>query len=211
MEQVKKIALIGASGKAGKYLVKQLISRGYNIKVLLRNPEKININSNLIEKIKGDARNYDSVNKLLNECSALISTLGQPKGEKLVFSRVAINIVKSMNSHGIKRYIVVSGLGLSIDDDNKCFKTKLLSSAMKLFFPAIIKDKQKEYSILKESNLDWTIVRLPFIKLNEVEAPLKLSLNDCPGNTINATDLANFLINQLTDKTFIRKSPFISN
>jgi len=40
MQQNIKIAVLGGTGKAGKYLVKQLRKQGFQIKLLLRNPEK---------------------------------------------------------------------------------------------------------------------------------------------------------------------------
>lgn len=55
------IAVIGGTGKAGKYLVKELINQGYSIKVLLRNPDKLDLERHLMEKSEGDALTYDSV------------------------------------------------------------------------------------------------------------------------------------------------------
>ena len=89
MEQLYTIAVIGGTGKAGQYLVKELIRQGYKIKILLRNPEKFQNESPLVEKVSGDVRNYESVFSLVNGCDAVISTLGQPKGEAPVFSEAA--------------------------------------------------------------------------------------------------------------------------
>lgn len=211
MIQHTQIAVIGGTGKAGKYLVNELISRGYNIKVLLRDFNKLALKSPLIEKMKGDVRNYDDVYSLLNGCSALISTLGQSGGEKPVFRVATANIIRALNSRNINRYIAVTGLTLDTPSDKKSFRTKLLSKVVKLSFPAIIADKQKEYEILLGSNVEWTLVRLPFIKLKESLGSIKINLRDCPGNEISATDLANFLVNQLTDERFIKGTPFISN
>jgi putative NADH-flavin reductase len=211
MEQLIKIAVIGGTGKAGKYLVNQLINKGFNIKVLLRNPDKSEIKSDTVEKVPGDVRNYESVYTLISGCSSVISTLGSSKGENPVFSQAAGNIIKAMNDLNVKRYIMITGLTLDTINDKKSFRTKLLSAIMKLSFPSIIKDKQKEYSILSGSNLDWTVVRLPLIEQTDSLGKIKISLTDCPGKKISTTDLADFLINQLSDDSFIRKAPFIAN
>lgn len=60
-----KIALIGATGKAGKYILSKLLERNYQVKLLLRNPENFQIQNPLIKIIKGDARDYDSIEKLI--------------------------------------------------------------------------------------------------------------------------------------------------
>ena len=44
MEQKIKIAVLGGGGRTGKYLVTQLLSQGYHLKLLLRNPEKLQAN-----------------------------------------------------------------------------------------------------------------------------------------------------------------------
>jgi len=93
MNQNIKIAVIGGTGKAGKYLLNQLVRHGLKIKALVRNPQKLEEN-NLIEKVIGDVRNYESVYNLIDGCNVVVSTLGQSKGEDPVFSLAAKNIVK---------------------------------------------------------------------------------------------------------------------
>jgi putative NADH-flavin reductase len=213
MEKLYTIAVIGGTGKAGQYLVKELIRQGYKIKMLLRNPEKFKTDTPGVEIIQGDVRNYESVYSLITGCNAVVSTLGQPKGkgESLVFSVAAQNITKAMNSLNVERYVVVTGLTLDTPHDKKSLGTKLQSKIMSICFPAIIADKQKEYEIISGSNLDWTLIRLPFIELTESTGEIKISLTDCPGKKISSTDLANFLIKQLTDEQFIGKALFITN
>lgn len=211
MEKYNKIAVIGGTGKAGKYLLNQLVSQGFKVKILLRNPDKTELNSPLVEKITGNVLIYESVFSLVQDCDAVISTLGQTKGESPVFNQSARNIIQAMNSLNISRYIVITGLTIDTPFDKKSFRTRLLSKIMKISFPAIIADKQKEYSLLSESNLDWTIVRLPLIEQTNSKGTVKQSLTDCPGKKISATDLACFLIDQLADDQYIRKSPFIAN
>lgn len=211
MEQNNKIAVIGGTGKAGKYLVNQLVKQGYKIKVLVRNPDKLENTSHLVEKIPGDVRDYKSVYNLIQGCTAIISALGQAKDESPVFSLAAGNIIRAMNALGVRRYILITGLTLDTPSDKKSFRTRFLSRIMKLSFPSIVADKQKEYSILAESGLDWTIIRLPLIEQTDSTAPVNISLTDCPGKKISTTDLADFLIGQLSDDRFIGKVPFIAN
>ncbi|MDD2315647.1 MAG: NAD(P)H-binding protein [Proteiniphilum sp.] len=148
---------------------------------------------------------------LIQGCDAVISTLGQSKDETPIYSLSAMHIIKAMNALHVSRYIVITGLTIDTPFDKKSFSTKMLSRFMKLRFPAIIADKQKEYSLISESTLDWTIVRLPLIEQTELKGTIKSSLDDCPGKKISSTDLARFLISQLSDKTFVRKAPFIAN
>lgn len=204
------IAVLGGTGKAGTYLIKQLVAEGFKIRVLTRNPEKIEENI-FVEKVIGNATDYKSVYALINGCNVVISTLGQTKGEDPVFSVAANNIVKVMETLQLKRYIVLTGLTLDTQFDNKGFQTMMKSMVMKLLFRKIITDKQNEYKILKSSNLNWTIVRVPFIELTNSQRAIQTSLTDCKGSSISSTDLAKFLIDQINDERFVREAPFIWN
>ncbi len=204
-----KIAVIGGTGKSGKYLVQQLLENNYQLKLLLRNPENFTFRNPLIEVVKGDARDYDSIQNVIKDCGAVISTLGQPAGEESIFSDATKNIIKAMNFHGIKRYIVTTGLNVDTPFDHKNEKVKMATEWMYQHYPKTTADKQKEYELLAESNLNWTLVRLPLINLTDESFRTETSLEDCKGENISATDLGKFLVSQIDDKTFIKQSPFL--
>lgn len=205
------IAVIGGTGKSGKYLVQQLLDKNYSIKLLLRNPENFILQNPLIEIVKGDARDYDSIQNLIKDCNIVISTLGQPAGEESIFSDATKNIIKAMNFHGIKRYIVTTGLNVNTPFDNKNEKVKMATDWMYQNYPKTTADKQKEYKLLTESNLDWTLVRLPLIVQTSETFATEVNLKDCKGENISATDLGQFLISQIKNDDFIKQSPFLYN
>ena len=213
MKQTIKIAVIGGTGKSGKYLVNQLINQDFQFKILVRNPEHFQTNNPNIEVIYGNVTDYHSIYELLKDCQAVISTLGMgvPPSEPTIFSQSTSNVIKAMNSLKIKRYIVTTGLNVDTPFDKKSTKTAFATEWMKNTFPLSTADKQLEYKILSTSNVDWTLVRLPLIELTEERNPVASNLEDCQGDKISATDLAHFLIEQLTSEIFIRKAPFIYN
>ena len=211
MEQITTIAVIGGTGKSGKYLVNELLRQGYNIKLLLRNPENFQIKNPLIETVKGDARDYDAVHTLLTGCSAVISTLGQPKGEKSIFSDATKNVLRAMKECGINRYILTTGLNVDTPFDKKSEIVKYGTEWMKTNYPETTLDKQIEYDLLSESTTDWTLVRLPMIELTDERKEINVNPEDCPSDKVSATSLADFLIQQLKDETYLRKAPFFAN
>jgi putative NADH-flavin reductase len=205
------IAVIGGTGKSGKYLVKQLLHEGYNIKLLTRQPENIQIQSPLVQIVKGDARNPEAISTLLLGCGAVVSTLGQPKGETPIFSAATTNVVNAMQVHCINRYIVTTGVNVDTPFDNKGTAAKFATEWMKTNYTATTADKQTEYKILSASAVDWTLVRLPLIEQTDAVSEIGVSLEDCPSQIISAANLANFLIGQLADKSYYKEAPFIAN
>lgn len=205
------IAVIGGTGKSGRYLVQNLIAKGYSLKLLLRHPESLVIQHHLIEVVQGDARNKETIHALIEGCSVVMSTLGQPIGERSVFSDATRNIIQAMEYHGIKRYIVTTGLSVNTASDEKTEQIRMATNWMYENYPETTHDKQKEYEFLLKSSLDWTLVRLPLISLTDESYETEASLVDCKGTGISATDLAEFLTSQIKDSTYFGESPFLYN
>lgn len=211
MESTNKIAILGANVKAGKILVNEALEKGYQVKILTRNStntEKINGN---IETIIGDARNFSTIQDLLQGCSAVINAVGQPKNESYIFSTVTKHILEAMKESKIKRYILISGGSLNVTGDQKGIVNKIGATLFKLFLPKMMQDKYKELQIIQNSEVDWTIVRLPFVIEGNGIGSIKESLVDMPGIKIQNGDIAPFVIKQINSDKYVGKCPFISN
>ena len=206
------IAVLGGTGKAGKYLVAQLIEQGFPLKILIHHTKYQAPEGAQVEIIRGNARDYPTVRALLQGCEAVVSTLGQPKGEKApIFSQATRHVLQAMQEHGIRRYIVITGMNIDTPTDKKGVHTQAATEWMRLHYPEATADGQQEYTLLSDSDTQWTLVRLPLIEQTDTRSEISISLEDCLGEKISATSLAHFLINQLSDEQYIKKAPFIAN
>ncbi|PIF31886.1 putative NADH-flavin reductase [Flavobacterium sp. 9] len=210
MKNIYKVAVLGGGGRTGNYLVNQLLKKGFSVKLLLRNPEKSTIQSPQIEIIKGDALDLETIKSLLRDCQAVISTVGQRKDEPLVASLATKNILQVMNDYKIERYVLLAGLNIDTPFDKKSPKTIMATDWMKANFPVIQEDRQKAYDLLVASTVNWTQVRVPFIEFNDLSGEISVSLEDCSGDKINANDIASFMISEMIESKYSKKSPFIS-
>jgi putative NADH-flavin reductase len=207
----QKIAVLGGGGRTGKYLVNQLINKGFKLKVLLRHPEQFLIQSPQIEIVNGDATHSESIQQLVEGCEAIISLVGQRPGEPLVASRATQNLLDAMNHFGIRRLISLAGLNVDTPSDQKGQETLMATEWMKTNYPEIHADRQKSYALLEQSLIDWILVRVPFIEFQEAAGELAINLTDCPSGKINAGSLAAFLVDQLFDESYYQKAPFVAN
>jgi putative NADH-flavin reductase len=206
-----KVALIGATGKVGKPLLNQLLNQGYQVKSLIRKPQSYPISHPSLEIVAGDIKDLETAIELVKGCDAVISVIGQLKDEPLISSLAASNLIQAMNREQISRYIFLTGLTLDMPGDQKSAANQQGSTWMKQTFPIVVADKEKAVELLQKSNIDWTIVRLPWIEETEEKKELLVDLQDCPGEKVSTTGLAAFLIEQLNDPTFIRKAPFVAS
>ncbi|MBO9202191.1 MULTISPECIES: NAD(P)-dependent oxidoreductase [Niastella] len=213
MNHIIKVAVIGGTGKSGKYLVQELLAQQLPIKLLLRDPAKFKTIHPLVEVIPGNVTDYKAVHNLIDGCQAVISTLGLgiPASEPTIFSQSTTHVIQAMKACNVHRYVVTTGLNVDTPFDNKTGKTAQATDWMKNTYPVSTADKQLEYELLSTSTIDWTLVRLPMIEQTAGRYPVAVSVTDCPGAAIGAGSLAHFLIDQLFAKEYIKKSPFIAN
>jgi putative NADH-flavin reductase len=211
MEQKSKIAILGGGGRTGKFLVAELLRQQYPLKLLLRAPDNFTLQHGLIEIVKGNATDPGAIDTLLQDCHAVISTVGQRKAEPLVTARSTENIMRAMEKYKIRRYLLLSGLSIDTPFDKKGSQTLAATAWMKANFPRMHEDWQKAYSILAICDLDWTLLRVPWIEFNDSKNKVEISLEDCRGASITAGDIADFLTQQLSDDQYVKQSPFIAN
>ncbi|MCH4566143.1 SDR family oxidoreductase [Bacillus sp. ES1-5] len=211
MESTNKIAILGANGKAGKFLVNEALKKGYQVKILTRNSNNMTITNENLETIIGDARDFSSIRELLKGCRAVINAVGQPKNESYIFSTVTKHILEAMKEFEIKRYILISGGSLNVTGDQKGIVNKIGATLFKAFLSMMMQDKYKELQTIQGSDVDWTIVRLPFVMEGKSIGNIKKSLVDMPGIKIQNGDIAPFIIKQINSEKYVGKCPFISN
>ena len=208
-----KIAVIGGTGKSGQYVVRQLIKLGYSFNMLVRNPEHLTLDNPLAYVVVGNVADPVAMDRLFEGCNAVISTLGLgiPPSAPDIFITAAHNVIAAMKKHGINRYIVTTGLNVNAPGDKKSPETQMATDWMYANYPESTKAKQQEFEMLLQSNLDWTMVRLPLIALTDHQPEIRIALHDCPGDGISATSLAHFLVGQLDDRQYLKAAPFIAD
>lgn len=178
--------------------------------MLTRNPDNIEVRSG-IEVIEGNVLSRDSIIELINGCHTVINTLGQPVKKVPIYNQTTTSILEVMKEYGVRRYIGVTGGSLNVSGDQKSLINKAGAKLFELFLREMMIDKQNELRTLENSKLDWTLVRLPFVKEGPGTGYVKEDLRDMPGVKIENMDIARFIINQVKDKKYVRSTPFISN
>lgn len=212
MDKSYKIAIIGGTGKVGRYLASRALENGYEVRMLVRNPAKVSFRDERIEIVEGNVQNLEDIQKLLIGCQIVINSFGQPIREKPIYSIVTEMILEVMADLHIDRYIGVTGGSLTIDGDTKSFMNRVGAKMFEWIYSIMMTDKKREWQILSSNTLiKWTLIRLPFIVDGAEKGLIKENLLEMPGITITNQDIATFIINQVKSLEYVQKSPFISN
>lgn len=208
---MKTILIIGASRGLGLETVRQGLEAGYHVRALARSANEIAINHPELEKISASVLDKQDLARAVDNTDAVISTLGiLPSLERVtLFSRAARNLVEVMGACGVKRLIAVTGIGTG---DSRGVGGPLFTNLFQpLFLGRIHEDKDREEEIIKESALDWTIVRPGFLT-RFPKAGRYSALNDpqdWKGGFITRGDVADFLLKIVGDGSHIGQTPLL--
>jgi len=212
-----KVVIFGATGFSGRAILKEALAQDHQVTILVRNKAAVSIINKNLNVIVGDVMDKKIIAEVLKNQDAVIQCLGingKGNGKPTSFISDATKvIVEAMEKQEVKRLIAMSnvGAGNSIAFQPWIFTKIILPFFMK-WLEVIIDDKNRMEPIIINSRLDWTIVRCP----NIVDKPLKGSCNatlDGKGLKLSVTlsDMAAFIVQQLTDNTFSKQTPCISN
>ena len=212
-----KIAIFGATGFSGKAILKEALLKHHEVIILVRNKSSILIQDKNLTIVEGDVMDRYTVSEVLRNCDAVIQCLGvggKGNGKPTTFISDATKIIiEEMEKQQINRLIAMSnvGAGNSISFQPWFFTHFILPYFMK-WLKVLIDDKNRMEPIIMNSILDWTIVRCPNIVETSPKGNVHATL-DGKGLKLSITlgDMAEFMVRLLSDDTYSRQAPSISN
>jgi uncharacterized protein YbjT (DUF2867 family) len=145
-----KLVVLGATGATGRLVVEQALAADHTVTALVRSPEKLATSHPNLRVVTGSATNPESVALALEGADAVISTLG---GGGSVIADSTQAIVAAARQTGVRRVVVLSSWLVERDRMNPVLK---LASGVAM--GGLIKDKSAGEKLLRQSDLDWTIV-----------------------------------------------------
>jgi uncharacterized protein YbjT (DUF2867 family) len=206
-----KILVLGATGGTGRHIVSAAKLKGYAVAALVRdNASAADMTgANLIE---GDARDEDVLKRALQGCDGVISSLGTGMSlfkEVTTLSIATRALINAMDTQNIRRLVCITGLGTGDSRGHAGFLVD------KLLFPLLLRkvyqDKDRQEALIRGSTLDWVIVR-PVMLTDKPATGSVQALTDLSGvrgGSVSRADVAKFVVEQVTDNTWLRRSPSI--
>jgi len=209
-----RILITGATGGTGREIVREALARGYQVNALARSAADA---ASLIpgaDITEGDARDGDAVAKALAGCDAVISALGTKLSllhEETLLSTATRILINEMQKKEIMRLVCITGIGAGDSHGHGGFLYDHI--AQPLLLSSTYRDKDRQEEEIRESGLDWTIVRPTNLKDGPATDKIRAltDLTGFHGGSIARADVARFLISELTDRQWACKSPVITS
>ncbi|PIQ80273.1 MAG: hypothetical protein COV79_01345, partial [Parcubacteria group bacterium CG11_big_fil_rev_8_21_14_0_20_41_14] len=201
----------GATGGTGQELIKQALEQGHEITALVRDPQKLSFSDQRINILKGDVLNKDDVLKTIQGNDAVLVALGvKPPSKEKVVGPGTKNIIEAMKAHNVKRLIVESAMFM---DDAVRKNSFLISLLTKTFMKGLYADKLVQESAVRESDLEWIIVRPVGLSNGHKTEIYRFGENlQLKGMfpTISRADVADFMLKQLSSDANLNKAILVA-
>jgi putative NADH-flavin reductase len=197
-----KILILGATGPTGRELVTQAIALGHQVTAVARNPDSAGLPSTA-KVVRADALDAASLSAAVAGQDAVISSLGTKLDRKptTLLSQGTRNLVAAMQIAGVTRLICITGLGAGDSRGHGGFFYD--SIFQPLLLKEVYKDKDRQETAVRESGLQWTLIRPGILKNGPPTGKFR-ALTDLTGITIgNITraDVAAFILAHLDDQS----------
>ncbi|MCM3397965.1 NAD(P)-dependent oxidoreductase [Oceanobacillus profundus] len=147
------IAVIGASGKAGKLILKEAMDRGHQVAAIVREATKLaDKNVAIIEKDIFDLNRED-----LNRFDVIVNAFGAPLGEEQAHVDAGHHLIKLLQETNT-RLIVVGGAGSLYADESKTIRIIDTPDFPDVFKPTANGQGRNLKELQETDQLAWTFV-----------------------------------------------------
>ncbi len=209
------VAIFGATGRTGRHLVEQALTRGHNVTAFARSRAKLAQQQTLqherLRVVEGDVMDYAPVERAVRGADVVLSAVGHTKtSAEDVQMRGTENIVSAMKEHGVRRVISETGAGVSDPNDEPYWGARLMQGIMTLVAADVLKDAERHANVLRASELDWTLVRAPRLTDGERTGAYETGyLKMGPTAKISRADVADFMLHLAEEDRYVREAPML--
>lgn len=207
------VLIIGATGGTGRELTAKALQLGYQVSVLVRKPQRMRITHERLRVLTGDVLEPSSIDRAVRGQDAVLCALGHKRWlfPTRILSDGTRNLIEAMKTHGVRRLICETSLGLG----SSIGRMGLYYTGFVIPFilPFYYYDKRRQEVVVRTSGLDWTIVRPGAFSSRLPRGTYRHGLN--VGSwlwtvRIARADVADFMLKQLTDHTYIEAAPGVA-
>jgi putative NADH-flavin reductase len=169
-----KLTIFAATGGVGRQLLGQAVAAGHDVTAVVRSPEKLSGETVRVVRADLTAADPAALESAVGGADAVLSGLGpRSNADAGIAAQGTAAIVAAMQATHVRRIVVVSAAPVGTvpspgrprpprhDPGDGFFMRHLFSRAATAAFGKVYTDLALMEDILRDSGLDWTVVRPP--------------------------------------------------
>jgi putative NADH-flavin reductase len=221
-----RLTIFAATGGIGRQALEQAVAAGHDVTAVVRNPNKLA--GEAVRVVTADLAAADpaALDSAVAGADAVLSGLGpRSTSETGIASRGTRAIVGAMQATGVRRIVVVSAAPIgtvpspgrpnppSHDPGDGFFMRHLFSHVAKTLFREHYADLALMEDLLRDSGLDWTVVRPPRLTDKPLTGTYRAAYgqNLRRGFFVSRADVAQLMLRVLEQPDTIKQAIGIAN
>jgi len=209
-----KLVIFGATGGTGQALVQQALDRGHTVTAFVRKASRMRIKDARLSLALGNVLDYGTVEAAIAGQDAVLSALGHKQWliKSSILSRGTRNILAAMTKCGVRRFVCETSLGVGDSRGRLGILYTFFLIPLLLYY--YFRDKELQEQYIKQSALDWVIVR-PALLTNGKQTG---AVNDGKNvgsllftHSISRADVASFMLSEVKDDRYLRETPGVES
>ena len=155
-----KLAVIAANGRSGKIFVEQALAAGHIVRAGVHRTNNLRPHPHM-SVLSCDATKQSDLERLIKDQDAVVSFIGHSKGSLPHVQTDAMRaLIAAMRHQGVHRVVSLTGTGVRFHGDHITLIDRILNASITLIDPARVQDGQDHVEVLRQSDLDWTVLRV---------------------------------------------------
>ena len=204
---MEEMIVLGAAGGIGRQVVEAALAEGWRVTAVLRTPSKLDLTHPLLNIVKGDVLDAATFQTSLTGASVVVSAIGVAGGlggdkPTTLYSDGAQRAMEAMGRRGARRVFVISASAVEVSP----VLPVVVRFAAKYILQKLLRHMYADLRVMegrvKESGLDWTIVRPPRLTNKPVTGKYRFAVNGFLRNclSISRADVAHFIVHHARDR-----------
>jgi putative NADH-flavin reductase len=214
------ILILGPTGRLGRLLVEEALRRGHQVSVVVSHEYRLKTDPKLLEVHEGTPLNKYTVAEAMKGCDAILSALNISRTSDFPWAdlRTSVdflslsmkNIMEAAAELHLKRIIITTAWGVAETRRDIPWWFRWLIDHSNIQYPYA--DHERQELLLKDSDMDWTIVRPVGLKDSTKDEHIQVTLNNQPkpSLTISRLNVAHFMLDVLEQDLYVKQFPVIS-
>lgn len=203
-----RVALFGGTGKTGRIVARRATDREWGVKILARAPDSMPDEPG-VQVVGGGVLDPGAVYRTVTDCDAVIVLLSLTKNNLPDMLTEGTQIITQvMQKLGVSRIVCVSSIGVGESAEQGSFRCKLAGLTVRR---KEVEAKAEQERVLRETELEWTVVRPGLLTDDPGTGHTRVGTDiSTVVGKVSREDLASFLLSEVEDRNFLRKSPYIT-
>jgi putative NADH-flavin reductase len=210
-----KLTIFGATGATGTRLTGQALAAGHDVTAVVRDPARLAIPAHpRLRTVTADVMDPASIIPAIAGADAVISAVGpRGTGPTTVIQDSVRSIIQAMQKTGTRRLLEVSGSIVADEGESPYLRYLLKPVARRTFLRHVCADMRRGEDQIRETSLDWTIVRPPALSGKPAKGTYRTAIDrNLPhGFTVSRADLAACMLTLLGDPATVHRHVAIAN